>query len=130
MVNRYLLDTHALLWWWTDTKKLSSNAYEAISNPDNLIFISSATVWEIATKHRKGKLGEAKEVLEYFSALIQENDFKILPIEWQHAKLAGQFTQIHQDPFDRMLVAQSILNDLILVSCDSALNEFPVNLYW
>ncbi|WP_227430810.1 type II toxin-antitoxin system VapC family toxin [Psychrobacter sp. I-STPA6b] len=126
----YLLDTHALIWWWTNPQKLSTQAFDIISNPRNIIFVSSASIWEMATKHRKGKLGEAQLILDKFSSLMLINNFKHMPINWQHAKLSGELPHSHSDPFDRMLVAQAKLENLALISCDGALADFDITLCW
>lgn len=78
----------------------------------------------------KGKLLQVEGIFNQYIKLLEDDDFKSLDIKMQHAAIAGLFSQEHQDPFDRVLVAQSILENLILISCDSALNEFPVQLYW
>lgn len=130
MVEQYLLDTHALIWWWTDPSRLSAQAYDVIADGKNTIFVSSASVWEMATKHRKGKLGQASQILHRFPELIDKNDFKLLTINWQHAKQSGQFTQTHADPFDRMLVAQSQIEQMPLISCDEMVKQFPVTVLW
>ena len=86
---RLLLDTHALLWWWTDDKQLSSTAREAIAEERNTVLVSAASVWEISTKFRLGKLAIAEPALKQFHQLIEADGFEHLPIAWQHSLLAG-----------------------------------------
>lgn len=130
MVNRYLLDTYTLLWYWTEPTNLSETAIEILTDDDNEIYVSSASVWEMATKHRKGKLGQASEILKNFAELIEKSDFQPLSVNWQHAKLSGEYALEHADPFDRMLVAQAQIEDLTLISCDTEIQAFPINTIW
>lgn len=113
-----LLDTHALLWWLDDDPRLSVPAREAISDGARRVLVSAASLWEIATKHRLGKLGEADAFLADPTAILQGEGFEPLAITWPHALLAGQLDAAHRDPFDRMLAAQSLLDGLVLVSGD------------
>ena len=103
---KLLLDTHALLWWWTDDPQLSGAAREAIADEGNTVLVSAASVWEISTKFRLGKLAIAGPALKQFQALIEADGFEHLSITWQHSLLAGSYRQEHRDPFDRMLAAQ------------------------
>lgn len=127
---KFLLDTHTLLWWWVSSDKLSENAYQIIKNPNNMIFMSSASIWELATKCRKGKLPEAEKVLEHLDILIEQSGFEMLAIDYKHAKRSGELPQNHADPFDRMLVAQAQIENLILISKDETLKAFDFHLFW
>ena len=89
MGNRYLIDTHVLLWWMFDDPKLNRNSRGIIQNPANRIVVSSASAWEIATKYRIGKLPEAKELLEDYSNILQKAKFSQLSITTAHALRAG-----------------------------------------
>lgn len=85
----------------------------------------------MATKHRKGKLGKAEKVLANFERLIGDCDFKHLPaVNWQHAKLLGEYALKHSDPFDRMLSAQAQIENLTLISCDNEIMAFPIDVIW
>ncbi len=101
-----------------------------IKNPDNDIFVSSASAWEISTKHRLGKLPEAAEAVERLPALVQESRMEPLPITLSHALLAGRFSVPHKDPFDRMLAAQSQLEGLSLATSDAAFTQFDIEVLW
>lgn len=127
---RYLLDTHALLWWWTDDPQLSVHARSLIADERHEIFVSAASAWEIATKHRLGKLPEAGDALPRFNELIQADGFQHLPVSYLHALKAGAYSHAHRDPFDRMLAAQSEIEALPLVTCDSALAAFGTRMIW
>lgn len=117
-----LLDTHALLWWLDDNPELSSDAREAIENPKSIVYVSVATAWEISIKKASGKL-EAPDQIE---ECISSNDFQTLPITSAHATAAGQLPQHHTDIFDRMLVAQAMIENLTLVTRDKRIMRYKV----
>ena len=127
---RILLDTHVLLWWLFDDDTLSQPARSAIANPENEVLVSSASAWEIATKHRLGKLDEAREVVRDLPGLLRRARFQVLPIVLEHALRAGSLPDVHRDPIDRMLVAQSQLEELVLVSSDPVLKKYKVDILW
>ena len=101
--SRFLLDTHALLWWLFDDHRLTDLARSIIRNPDNAILISSASGWEISTKYRLGKLPHAEEAVRNLPSLLQRARMDVLPISIEHALAAGALPGPHRDPFDRML---------------------------
>ncbi|EDN65926.1 conserved hypothetical protein [Beggiatoa sp. PS] len=117
---KLLLDTHVLLWWLFDEPKLCSVARTHISNRSNDIYVSSASAWEIATKYRIGKMPEAKELLQNYHAILLKARFTELPITTTHALKAGLLPIKHRDPFDRMLMAQAELENLAIITYDSA----------
>ena len=125
-----LLDTHAFLWALYEPKKLSPLATELISNPKNTRLISAASVWEISTKYRLGKLDMAKSLVSNFHSVLQHFMAEELPIQAKHSLLAGSFSQKHRDPFDRMLASQSVLEQVPLLSADTALRGFPAQILW
>ncbi len=127
---RYLLDTHALLCWWTNDSRLSSNARNRISDQGNLSMTSAVSAWEIATKHRLGKLLIGGQAIARFNELVEVDDFEHLPITYLHALRAGSYAADHRDPFDRMLAAQSTLEGLTLITCDSAFAAFGNQVVW
>lgn len=127
---KLLLDTHALLWWWSDDKRLSKRAAKAISDEDNIVLISAASAWEIATKHRIGKLPGAERAITEFNQLIVSDGFTHLHVEYGHALKASGFTTEHRDPFDRMLAAQAIIEGATLVTDDAAMKLFRVKCFW
>ncbi len=119
-ITSYLIDTHVLLWWVFDDKRLCSVARNIIKNPDNNIIVSSASAWEIATKNRIGKMPEADVLLQSYQGLIGKLGFSQLPITTVHAIRAGSLAIEHRDPFDRMLMAQAELEQLPIITYDSA----------
>ncbi len=127
---RVLLDTHALLWWFTDDPKLSAPARQAIAEEKNEIFVSAASAWEIATKQRLGKLDGVPNVVQRFPELVAADGFAHLPITYLHSLRAGSYAKEHRDPFDRMLAAQSEIESLILVTRDPVFKGFKTRTLW
>ena len=116
----YLLDTHILLWWVFDDPQLNSLCREIIRNPQNRTLVSSVSAWEIATKHRIGKLPEAAQIVREYPQILKQANFEELVITAQHALRAGSLGISHRDPFDRMLMAQAELEDLQIITYDDA----------
>ena len=128
---RLLLDTHTLLWWVFADPKLSRRARMAIDDDiENQVFVSAASAWEMATKYRIGKLPDARVVAEDISGTLTEEGFNELPVSVRHAQRAGGLIGHRQDPFDRMLIAQAILDDLTLVSNERAFDAYGVQRLW
>jgi len=127
---KYLLDTHALLWWWTDDPQLSPTARACIQDEANTILVSAASAWELATKHRLGRLPLAAEAVTRFNELVELDAFQHLPVSYLHALRAGGLAVDHRDPFDRMLAAQSELEGAPLISCDVAFATLRVRTVW
>jgi PIN domain nuclease of toxin-antitoxin system len=128
---RLLLDTHAFLWWVFADPKLSRAARTAISDEaQNSVFVSAASAWEIATKYRIGKLAGARVVAEDVSGAIAAEGFNPLAVSVLHAERAGGLAGDHRDPFDRMLIAQAISDDLALVSNERVFEACGVKRLW
>ena len=127
---KLLLDTHALLWWWTDDARLSATARAAIADEANDIWVSAASAWEIATKHRPGKLQEAADAVGRYNELVAADGFNHLSMNYLHALRAGGYAHVHRDPFDRMLAAQAELEGATLVSCDPVIAQMGVRVLW
>ena len=122
-MKRLLLDTHAFLWWLADDPSLGPSARTAIGDGDNEIYVSAASVWEMAIKKSLGKL-EAPDDLD---RIVEEENFIPLPISLYHAEAAGRLAQIHNDPFDRMLVAQAQAEGLIIITTDTHIPKYGVH---
>jgi PIN domain nuclease of toxin-antitoxin system len=122
-----ILDTHIFLWWLFDDPKLSKTIRLHIEDIGNPIYVSAASVWEIATKYRLGKLPDAKVVAENVPSWIVKAGFQPLAVTPDHAQLAGSWKNNHRDPFDRMLAAQSKLEKIPLASIDRVMASFPID---
>ncbi len=127
---RLLLDTHALIWWLAGDERLSLRAREAMSDEVNPIFVSAASAMEVATKFRIGKLPDAALLAEDFEAIIAGQGFSELSISVRHARLAGEMGIAHKDPFDRLLIAQALAEDMVLVSNEARFDESAVKRLW
>ena len=125
-----LLDTHAFLWWVADSTKLSASAHRAIGDEDNDVFVSAASAWEIATKHRLGKLPGAEALAVDIVGTISDQGFDKLPIGVEDAARAGALPGIHRDPFDRVLIAQAMRRNLVLISNESRFDQYGVLRLW
>jgi len=127
---RLLLDTHALLWWLDGDPLLSRQAQAAIRLQDNEVLVSAATAWEICTKYRLGKLDKAADVARDVTACLAEQGFVGLPVNVRHGERAGSLEGFHKDPFDRMLIAQALVEDLVLVSRETLFDRYGVRRLW
>ncbi len=125
-----LLDTHTFLWWITDAKELSEKARSQIKNGNNTLFWSAASSWETAIKYALGKLTLSEAPGTFIPTELKKNRIELLPITSNHAFHAGQLPLHHQDPFDRMLIAQAQLESFILLSSDSKFDQYDVEVVW
>jgi PIN domain nuclease of toxin-antitoxin system len=121
-MQRFLLDTHTLLWWLADSKQLGDRCRESISDERNQVFVSAATTWEISVKMSIGKL----EAPEDMDSVVEDEGFSKLPITLYHGQLAGRLPAIHRDPFDRMLIAQAQAEGMILVTADELIAKYQL----
>ena len=121
-----LVDTHALLWWLSDDAALSPAAREALADPANEPFVSAVSVWEIATKRSLGKLTAPEDLPD----LIVDEGFSWLPITPLHAWQVRALPVHHRDPFDRLLVAQAISEQLPIITADARFNDYGVEVRW
>jgi PIN domain nuclease of toxin-antitoxin system len=127
---RLLLDTHAFLWWLGGDAGLSVRARDAVADEANEIFVSAASTWEIATKHRIGKLPGVAAIVADLDGAISDQGFHGLPISARHGQIAGALPGDHRDPFDRMLIAQAMQEALALVSNEHIFDRFGVARLW
>jgi PIN domain nuclease of toxin-antitoxin system len=125
-----LLDTHASIWWFLDDLRMSKTIDAYLDDPEVTVFVSAATAWELTTKFRSGKLQEAAMIAENRPSLITRCRFLPLPITVEHGHRAGLLPGNHKDPFDRMLAAQAIIDDLDLVSADPAMAGLGARVVW
>jgi len=119
-VAKYLLDTHIFLWWLSDCDKLSQEVFDIISDTSNQIYISSATIWEIAIKEGLGKL----KVDANLNSAIEANGFIELKISAICANATKKLEPIHRDPFDRMLIAQALQGEMTLITVDRFIVQY------
>jgi PIN domain nuclease of toxin-antitoxin system len=125
-VSRLLVDTHALLWWLTDDPDLSATAREALAEPANDVLVSTASVWEIAIKRARGKLTAPDDL----PARIEAEGFGWLAVKAEHAWRVRDLPPHHRDPFDRLLVAQCLVEQMPIVSWDSCFGAYDVDARW
>lgn len=130
MTKALLLDTHALLWWLDGDTRLSETAQAAIAQPDRVVLVSAASAWEITTKHRLGKLPGAAAVAENLRDCVAGQGFGELPITLADGERAGRLPGPHRDPFDRMLIAQALARELLLVSNETLFDQYGVARLW
>ena len=121
---RLLLDTHVFLWWLQGDRRLSSTTRKAIAEPSSIVHVSAVSVWEAAIKVALGRLRMDAELPDEISA----SGFIELPVASTHAWMAGRLPRHHDDPFDRMLVAQAAIEELTIVTNDAALARYDVPL--
>jgi PIN domain nuclease of toxin-antitoxin system len=127
---RLLLDTHALIWWTIDLARLSPPARAAIADPDNDVFVSAVSALEITTKHRLGKLPSAARLAHGFEAEVAAEGFAGLAISVRHGELAGGMRIQHKDPFDRLLIAQALVEGMTLISNEVPFDAAGVSRIW
>lgn len=127
---RLLLDTHAFLWWLAGDTRLSKKAREAIDANAREVYVSAASAWEITTKHRIGKLDHASTLAANVRAAIASQAFSELPISVAHGQIAGALAGEHRDPFDRMLIAQAMLESMTFVSNEARFDAFAIKRLW
>ncbi|HTT82512.1 MAG TPA: type II toxin-antitoxin system VapC family toxin [Rhizomicrobium sp.] len=125
-----LLDTHAFLWWLAGDTALSAAARKAIGDENNDVFVSAASAWEIATKHRLGKLPGAAAIMTDIEGAIADQSFVALPIAIRHGEVAGALPGPHRDPFDRMLIAQAMIERFVLVTNEQTFGSYGVARLW
>lgn len=127
---RYLLDTHTLIWWWNAPHRLSSGVVTMMTDRSNMIFVSAISGLEIAIKVRIGQLPAMRDRIGVFDAAIREEGFQHLAVEHHHSVKAGLLAGPHRDPFDRILAAQALIEDMTVVTRDREIAEFGCKVLW
>jgi PIN domain nuclease of toxin-antitoxin system len=125
-----LLDTHALLWFLVNDAKLSRTALALITDPGNDIVVSPASLWEIAIKIGLRKYRLPEPFQPFMERQLELNDFQLLPIEIKHTAVLTTLPFHHRDPFDRLLIAQAMVEEIPLISGDAALDSYPISRLW
>ncbi|NJR52098.1 MAG: type II toxin-antitoxin system VapC family toxin [Leptolyngbyaceae cyanobacterium CSU_1_3] len=125
-----LLDTHAFLWWVIDDPQLSNTAKAIITEPTNTIYFSVVSAWEIIIKERTGKLSLPESPEAYIPSRLASNRFVTLTVEMHHVLQIALLPNHHRDPFDRLLIAQSQIENLPLLTVDHLISQYSVNVIW
>lgn len=127
---RALLDTHTFIWWANADPALSPDVREVISNPANVIFLSSVTPWEMAIKSAIGKLTLSVSLSVFVPLQVSLYGFVPLLVNYDHAYRVGTLPLHHADPFDRLLIAQAMVENLVLLTCDGKFAPYAVQTLW
>ena len=127
---KLLIDTHVLIWMSLAKESLSQKAQAQLEDPNNILFFSVATLWEMAIKESTKKLILPKGSLEFFKKSQSSYDIQLLSIEPKHLKLLKALPQHHRDPFDRLLVCQASAEDLSIVTKDLDIKKYRVKTVW
>ena len=125
-----LLDTHAFLWWVIDDPQLSDTARATIADPNNTIYISVVSAWEIIIKQRTGKLSLPEPPETYIPSRLASNRFSSLPVQMQHVLQIASLPDYHRDPFDRLLIAQSQIEQIPIITVDQTIIQYSVSIIW
>lgn len=127
---KLLLDTHVFLWLRNGSQKISPRALTACQSRENILYLSIASIWEIQIKHQLGKLQLSVSLEEMLEQQCRDNGLQLLAVETKHILALYQLPLHHQDPFDRILIAQAISEEAYLVSADNWFKEYQVKLLW
>ncbi|RLD54386.1 MAG: PIN domain nuclease [Bacteroidetes bacterium] len=124
-----LIDTHTLIWFITDNDKLPNKTKQLIENRRNTCYVSIASYWEIAIKHSLGRLFLESDLEEIFG-IIENTGFELLPITTNHILKNASLEFHHQDPFDRVIIAQAFIENLTIVSKDKQFKKYNAPIFW
>jgi len=127
---KLLLDTHTFLWWTTDDPQISATALDLIADSRNSLYWSAASSWEVSIKFALGRLPLPDAPEQFLPTELGRNRIESLPITDRHAFQAGRLPRHHRDPFDRMLVAQAQAEGLGLITNDSGIRRYEIEVYW
>lgn len=127
---RILLDTHALIWYVDQDQLLGASAHAAISNPANDLLLSAGTIWEIGIKMGLNKLSLSMPYRRWMNKAIADLGLTLLPITVEYADVQSELPKHHGDPFDRLLAAQAMVENVPLVSADAIFDRYGVNRIW
>lgn len=127
---KLLLDTHTFIWFINDDKRLSHHAKSLIENMDNQCFISMASLWEMSIKSSLKKLEIPLPMSLLYQKHIIGNDFEILPTHFKYLQTIHDLPYHHGDPFDRMIIAQSMVENIPIIGCDGIFKEYNVQCFW
>ncbi|SOD99575.1 type II toxin-antitoxin system VapC family toxin [Spirosoma fluviale] len=125
-----LLDTHTLIWYLEGSQELSVNCRIAIENPTNKIFVSVASFWELAIKLSIGGKIELSVSLDQLNELVRRNNISVLPVLVAHTVIVRSLPFYHKDPFDRIIIAQAMSDDMTVLSRDGHFSSYPIQVVW
>jgi len=126
---KLLLDTHVVLWFFSDVEKLSKKAFDAVLNTANEKYFSIVSAWELAIKISLGKMHFDGGIAELLS-IVEDNGFVLLPVKAEYVKLVEVLPYIHRDPFDRMLVASAMSENIPIISADINMQQYSIPIIW
>lgn len=127
---RALLDTHSYLWWTLDDRRLSEPARSLIADGSNELLVSVASAWELAIKASLGRIAAPEPIDEFLPDSLARNGFRPLAIELAHALRVSRLPTIHGDPFDRLLIAQALVEGVPIVTSDPVITRYDVETIW
>ncbi|HEY9798881.1 MAG TPA: type II toxin-antitoxin system VapC family toxin [Leptolyngbyaceae cyanobacterium] len=127
---KLLLDTHVLVWWSSSSERLSTKVYNLITDPSNTLMFSIASVWEIQIKYQLGKLNLSSQLPNLIESQQRINKLQILPIELAHIYALDGLPNHHRDPFDRIVIAQAIVENIPLLSADTVFDAYSIQKIW
>jgi len=125
-----LLDTHTFIWYVTDNSRLSNQVLEFINDENNEILLSIASLWEIAIKQNLGKLSFNQPFDKFITQQLNLNDFRLLDIKISHITVVATLPLHHRDPFDRILIAQALAENIPILSADKIFDLYPIRRVW
>ena len=127
---KYLLDTHSLIWFISGDAQMSSHALQLIDAEENELFVSIASLWEMAIKFSLGKLELAAPFEELFPRQLEENNIEVLGITVEHLEAVCHLSFHHRDPFDRLIIAQAQIEELPIISVDTVFDAYSISREW
>ena len=127
---KYLLDTHSLIWYLSGDARLSDHAFHLMENEENELFVSIASLWEMAIKFSIGKLNLDRPFEELFPEQLASNSIELLGITIEHLQIVGGLPFHHRDPFDRLLIAQALIESLPIIGMDEAFDRYGIQREW
>ena len=125
-----LIDTHTFLWFIAGSEKLSNQAKNLIEDETNQVYLSVASLWELANKVSLGKLSFSEPFEDFIPEQLNNNSIELLGIDTRHASKVASLPFHHRDPFDRLLVAQALSNEIPMISADEMLDLYGINRIW
>ena len=127
---RLMLDTHSFIWFFAGDAKLSNTVRDLIEDESNEKLLSTASVWEMAIKQSRGKLTLNLALKDYIEQKLVFNDFKLLAIDLEHLNVITTLPFHHNDPFDRLIIAQAMVEQIPVLSRDAVFDAYPINRIW